>query len=119
MAVFIELTAQDRARKRAHFWLMSIPSKSPACQSIRPADRCQCGWGNWYSHSRSYIAVSNFDNHFLHKSVVFWSTTPNKLHDTGTMLNTSFVSSSQLAAIVPADLFKIRSRFKSLSSPTT
>jgi hypothetical protein len=64
MAVFIELTAQDRARKRAHFWLMSIPSKSPACQSIRPADRCQCGWGNWYSHSRSYIAVSNFTTIF-------------------------------------------------------
>jgi hypothetical protein len=52
------------------------------------------------------INGSKFDNQFLHTSVAFWTTDPTNLHDHGTMLNTSFVSASQLTAVIPAALLQ-------------
>ena len=52
------------------------------------------------------INGSKFDNQFLRTSVAFWTTDPTNLHDHGTMLNTTFVSGSQLTAVVPAALLK-------------
>ena len=52
------------------------------------------------------IEGSNFDNQRFHKSVAFWTTDPSNLHDYGTMLDTTFVSSSQLIAVIPAALLR-------------
>ena len=53
------------------------------------------------------ITGSNFENEsFKHSSVVFWTTDPNNLHDHGKMLLTTFVSETELAAIIPADLLQ-------------
>jgi hypothetical protein len=42
----------------------------------------------------------------LHVSVAFWTTDPGNLHDHGTMLSTTVVSSSQLTAVIPAALLR-------------
>jgi hypothetical protein len=47
------------------------------------------------------INGSNFDNKFLHQSIAFWTTDSN-LHDHGTMLLTTFVSGTQLTAVIPS-----------------
>lgn len=52
------------------------------------------------------ISGSNFESQFLHWSVAFWATNPDNLHDTGTMLQTTFVSSSELNAVIPAALLQ-------------
>jgi hypothetical protein len=52
------------------------------------------------------IEGSNFDNQRFHASVVFWTTDPSNLHDHGTMLDTTFVSGSQLIAVIPAALLQ-------------
>ena len=51
------------------------------------------------------ITGSKFDDKFLGQSVAFWTTDSN-LHDHGTMLNTKFVSSKQLTAVIPATLLQ-------------
>jgi IPT/TIG domain len=52
------------------------------------------------------ITGSKFDNKFLGQSIAFWTTDPNNLHDHGKMLFTTFVSSNQLAAVIPAPLLQ-------------
>src|SRR6185369_110069 len=52
------------------------------------------------------ITGSKFDNKFLGQSIAFWTTDPNNLHDHGKMLNTKFVSSTQLTAVIPATLLQ-------------
>ena len=51
------------------------------------------------------INGSKFDNKFLNQSIAFWTTDSN-LHDHGTMLLTTFVSSTQLTAVIPAALLQ-------------
>lgn len=53
------------------------------------------------------ITGSNFDHTGPHHvSVAFWTTDPSNLHDHGTILNTTVVSSSQLIAVIPAALLQ-------------
>jgi hypothetical protein len=52
------------------------------------------------------ITGSKFDNRFLGQSIAFWTTDPNNLHDHGKMLNTKFVNSKQLTAVIPAALLQ-------------
>ncbi len=52
------------------------------------------------------IEGSNFDNQRFHTSVAFWTTDPSNLHDHGTMLDTTFVNSSQLIVVIPAALLQ-------------
>lgn len=53
------------------------------------------------------IMGSNFDHTgLIHNSVAFWTTDSNNLHDYGTMLSTTVVSSSQLTAVIPAALLQ-------------
>jgi hypothetical protein len=53
------------------------------------------------------ITGSDFANNgFRQTSVAFWTTDPNNLHDFGAMLDTNFVSSSQLTALIPAALLQ-------------
>src|ERR1051325_1359909 len=51
------------------------------------------------------INGSKFENEFLHQSVAFWTTDSN-LHDHGFMLLTTFVSSTQLTAVIPGALLQ-------------
>jgi hypothetical protein len=55
---------------------------------------------------------SKFENKFLHQSIAFWTTDSN-LHDHGTMLLTTFVSSTQLTAVIPGLYCRILPRFRS------
>jgi hypothetical protein len=52
------------------------------------------------------IDGSNFGNQFLHTSIAFWTTDTSNLHDHGTMLDTAFVNSNQLTAVIPAALLQ-------------
>ena len=51
------------------------------------------------------IDGSNFGRHGHFASTVFWTTNGN-LHDTGTWLQTTIVSSSQVTAVIPAALLQ-------------
>jgi hypothetical protein len=52
------------------------------------------------------IKGSKFGNKFIDQSIAFWTTDPNNLHDHGKMLFTTFVSSNQLTAVIPAALLE-------------
>jgi len=52
------------------------------------------------------IDGSNFDQQRFHNSIVGWSTTPNDPHCCNTWLETTFVSSTQLIAVIPAVLLQ-------------
>lgn len=53
------------------------------------------------------ITGSNFKRGgHLDVSVAFWTSDPGNLHDHGTMLNTTFISSSQLTVLIPAALLQ-------------
>jgi hypothetical protein len=82
----------------------SVTSASAAAPSITSISPESAGAGS--SDVTITITGSNFENQFLHSSVAFWTTDPKNLHDTGTMLKTSFVSSSQLTAVIPAALLQ-------------
>jgi hypothetical protein len=79
----------------------STASPSPSIASISPASAKASS-----SDVTITITGSNFDNQFLHTSVAFWTINPNNLHDSGTMLHTTFVSSGQLSAVIPAALLQ-------------
>ena len=84
------------------FSVTSASTASPSITSISPAN-AKAG----SSDVTITITGSNFDNtSFFHTSVAFWTTDPNNLHDSGTMLHTTFVSSSQLTAVIPAALLQ-------------
>jgi IPT/TIG domain len=51
------------------------------------------------------INGSKFENKFLNQSIAFWTTDSN-LHDHGTMLLTTFVSSTQLTVVIPTTLLQ-------------
>ena len=53
------------------------------------------------------ITGSNFDFQRLHMSIAFWSTSPNGTHCCDKGLETTFLSSTQLTAVIPAALLQI------------
>jgi hypothetical protein len=89
----------DATSSSVTFSVTSASAASPSITSISP-ESAQAG----SSDVTITITGSNFDNQFLHTSVAFWTTDPSNLHDHGTMLHTTFVSSDQLTAVIPADL---------------
>jgi hypothetical protein len=91
----------DATSSSVPFNVTAAPTASPFIASISPT-------GAQADSSDVTITITggNFDNQFLHTSVAFWATNPNNLHDTGTMLHTRFVSSSELTAVVPAALLQ-------------
>lgn len=81
---------------------VTAPSASPTIDFISPANVPAGSPDLTLS-----IAGSNFDHTgHLHTSVAFWTTDPSNLHDHGTMLATTVVSTSQLTAVIPAALLQ-------------
>jgi hypothetical protein len=82
--------------KPAIFSVTALAAGAPTLSAISPA---------YVSVGSTDVTItitgSNFENY---KSVAFWTTAPNNLHDHGTMLNTTFVSSTQITAVIPASL---------------
>jgi hypothetical protein len=91
----------DATSSSVTFSVTTASAASPSITSISPAS---AGAGS--SQVTITITGSNFENQFLHTSVAFWTTDPNNLHDHGTMLDTTFVSSNQLTAVIPAALLQ-------------
>ena len=91
----------DATSSSVTFSVTSASAASPSITSISP-ESANAG----SSDVTITISGSNFDNQFLHTSVAFWTTDPNNLHDHGTMLHTTFISSSQLTAVIPADFLQ-------------
>jgi|SRR5581483_5747049 len=91
----------DATSSSVTFGVTTASAISPSITSISPSS---AGAGS--SQVTITITGSNFENQLLHTSVAFWTTDPNNLHDSGTMLGTTFVSSSQLTAVIPAALLQ-------------
>jgi hypothetical protein len=91
----------DATSSSVPFSVTTASTASPSITSIFPAS-AQAG----SSDVTITITGENFDHQFLRTSIAFWTTNPNNLHDTGTMLHTTFVSSSQLTAVIPAALLQ-------------
>ena len=84
------------------FTVTAVSAGSPSITSISPQSV-----PSGSSDSTLMITGSNFERGALsHISVAFWTSNPSNLHDHGTMLNTTFISSSQLTAIIPAALLQ-------------
>jgi hypothetical protein len=81
-----------------------VPSPSTSSQVITSISPVSVTAGS--QNVMLTIKGSKFDNQFLRTSVAFWTTDPTNLHDHGTMLNTTFVSGSQLTAVIPAALLQ-------------
>ena len=94
--------APSRTSSSVPFSVTTASAASPVITSIAP-ESVTAGSPN----VTLTITGSNFDNKFFRQtSVAFWTTDPNNLHDHGTMLKTTFVSSSQLTALIPAALLQ-------------
>jgi len=91
----------DAISSSVPFTVTAAPSPSPFIASISPMS-VPAG----SSDVTITITGANFDNRFLHTSIAFWATNPDNLHDTGIWLQTGFVSSSELTAVVPAALLQ-------------
>ncbi len=84
----------------AVFSVTAVPIGVPNISSISPASAVP-GSGDLTIS----ITGTNFTNaNFLNSSIAFWTTDPNNLHDHGLMLNTTYISSTQLSVAVPASL---------------
>jgi hypothetical protein len=84
------------------FSVTTVPAGTPMISSISPSNAPAGS-----SDITLTITGSNFTNQsFRNTSIAFWTTDPNNLHDHGTMLHTTFVSSSQLTAVIPAALLQ-------------
>lgn len=90
--------APDATSSRVSFRVDAAPPATPSISSISPV-KTQAGG----SDLTITISGANFENYL---TVAFWATNPNNLHDTGKMLATSFVSSSQVTAVIPAALLQ-------------
>ena len=94
--------APDATSSSVTFNVTTASTPSPSITSISPASATAGS-----SAVTITITGSNFENQgFRNTSVAFWTTNPNNLHDFGTMLNTTFVSSGELTAIIPAALLQ-------------
>jgi hypothetical protein len=83
------------------FQVTSTPTPTPSISSISPSTVAAGSAGVTIT-----INGSNFGHygHFIW-STAFWTTNGN-LHDTGTWLETTIISSSQLTAVIPAKLLQ-------------
>ena len=92
----------DATSSSVTFSVRTASTPAPSITSISPAS-AKAGSSN----VTITITRSNFENQdFRNTSVAFWTTDPHNLHDFGTMLNTTFVSSGQLTAVIPAALLQ-------------
>jgi hypothetical protein len=82
--------------KPAAFYVKELSAGSPTISGILPLST-QAGSADL----TITIKGSNFENY---KTVAFWTTDPSNLHDHGTMLNTQFVSSTEITVMIPAAL---------------
>ena len=84
------------------FQVTSTPTPTPSISSVSPSTVAAGS-----PDVTITIDGSNFGQfgHFI-RSTAFLATVPSNLHDTGTMLQTSIVSSNQLIAVIPAPLLQ-------------
>lgn len=88
--------------KDAVFSITTVPVEAPAISLISPASASAGS-----SDVQISISGSNFENtNFRHTSVAFWTTNPGNLHDFGIMLRTTFISTGELSAVIPAALLQ-------------
>jgi hypothetical protein len=84
--------------KPAAFSVTTPPAGTPVITAVSPTNATAGS-----ADLTLTITGSNFESY---KSVAFWTTDPNNLHDHGTMLNTIFVNSTQLTVVIPAALLQ-------------
>ena len=91
-----------RKSESADFSVTAVPISTPTITLISP-DSAPAGSPD--------VAVNVEGSNFTHQSfrntsIAFWTTDPGNLHDHGTMLATTFISSSQLTILIPAALLE-------------
>lgn len=85
----------------AGFSVTALPVGAARIFSISPASAIAGSFDTTLT-----IIGDNFDNQRLHASIVGWSTNPDDPHCCNTWLQTTFVSSTQLVAVIPAPLLQ-------------
>ncbi len=85
----------------AGFTVTALPVRAATIISISPASATPGS-----SDTTLTITGGNFDNQRFHTSLVGWSTNPTDTHCCNVWLETTFVSSSELVAVIPAALLQ-------------